>query len=136
MFQYLQFSDLDPYDDIFTSLRSDYPDYDGWFARKLHEPIWVAMNNTRIAAILYLKVEGDRLKIGTLKVADDSKAQGLATAALKLARDQAILNGCTNIYGTIYPRHHALISFLLDHGYEVEPDLTAMGEQVFSRPVG
>jgi RimJ/RimL family protein N-acetyltransferase len=135
MFQYLQFSDLDPDDTIFTSLREDYPEFDGWFERKLDEPIWVAMDGDKIAAILYLKVEGDRLKIGTLKVAPGHSGKGLAVAAIKLAVNQAILNTSRSVYGTVFPRHDRLIKMIERHGFTFGNELNERGEQVFSRTI-
>lgn len=128
------FGNVDVSADFFDSFRTDYPGFDGWFNRKADETAYVCRSDAgEIAAFLYLKREGadenygditpgfkqaQRLKIGTLKVV--SNGFKLGERFLKIVFDNALRNGASDIYVTIFRRtvdQYRLIRLLEDWGF-------------------
>ncbi|MFA4844302.1 MAG: hypothetical protein WC632_05050 [Candidatus Margulisiibacteriota bacterium] len=108
------FGNLNIRDEFFDSLRQDYPGFDDWFNRKSEDDAYVCMQDEKILAFLYIKIENKgekypdiepafaskkRLKIGTFKVA--ANGFNLGERFLKIVFDHALLFKAEEIYVTI-----------------------------------
>ena len=120
-------------DAFFDSFRQDYKDFDKWFNKKSDDTAYVCLEQTAVAAFLYLKTEGPnenysdiepafkpkrRLKIGTLKV--NLNGYKLGERFLKIIFDNAVRTRVEEIYVTIFPRtveQQRLIPLLEDFGF-------------------
>ncbi|TLY35633.1 MAG: hypothetical protein E6K60_10260 [Nitrospirae bacterium] len=127
------FGDVSLSDPFFDSFRVDYPEFKRWFGQKSQEPAYVCLEENRIVAFLYLKVENERepypdivpqfpakkrLKIGTLKV--ELNGFKLGERFLKIVFDNAIRQRVDEIYVTIFPYsivQERLIHLLEDFGF-------------------
>jgi hypothetical protein len=127
------FAHVDVGDPFFDSFRAEYPDFNRWYTRKSQEPAYVCLDDRRVAAFLYLKVEDQRepyhdivpvftpkkrLKIGTFKV--ELNGFKLGERFLKIVFDNAIVQRVDEIYVTIFPRsvvQERLIRLLEDFGF-------------------
>ena len=135
---------IDLEDPIFESLRSDYPDFDSWFANSCQlggREALVIDGGVSLAGICILKDEDDseyglpsqRLKLCTVKVAEPHRRQRFGALLLKAALDNADGRGRTGLYVTVFPHHAELIRLLEDHGFEVTQQLTNLNELVMWR---
>ncbi len=127
------FGNVNLADPFFDSFREDYPDFDRWFNRKSDESAYVCLEEDRLVAFLYLKVEDERepypdivptfkprrrLKIGTFKV--ELNGFKLGERLLKIVFDNAIIQRAQKIYVTIFPHsaeQERLIKLLEDFGF-------------------
>lgn len=118
---------------FFDSFRADYPGFDGWFAQKSDEPVYVCYEKSRLVSFMYLKVEDEReaysdiapqmraarrLKIGSLKVELDGLKLG--ERFLKIAFDNALRQCVEEVYVTVFRRSPAqkrLVHLLKDFGF-------------------
>lgn len=139
-------------DSFFDSFRSEYPQFNRWFARKSDEIAYSCTSETgEIVAFLYLKKEGpqenysdinpqfapkSRIKIGTLKV----KANGykIGERFIKIVFDNAFINHVDEIYVTAFCRtedHVRLLSLLEEWGFRKAGMKTSVAgvEDVFVR---
>ena len=127
------FGELDTTEDFFLPLREAYPGFDTWFNRKADETAYVCHSDGKIAAFLYLKLEGEhedysnidppfsrkkRLKIGTFKVALNGFRLG--ERFLKIVFDNALCLAVDEIYVTAFTstiEQQRLVRLLEDYGF-------------------
>lgn len=115
---------------FFDSLKKDYPDFVDWFRRKSKEGknAFVWNDEGQIVGFLYVKDEpececiGDlpaepRMKIGTLKIADNAGGRRIGEGAIGLALWKWRDSGLDSVYLTVYPHHKGLISMLESFGF-------------------
>jgi len=144
-FQSVLFSDVSVDDAFFDSLKEDYPDFTGWFARKSAEgeSALVYRDDLGIGAFVYLKDENEvielagqtlpaesRLKIGTLKVADWAQGERLGEGAIGLALWRWRDAGCSQVYVTVFEKHDTLVGMLRKFGFRLVGE-KANGESVY-----
>ena len=132
-FQFSKFANLDINDNIFDSLKADYPEFPEWYARKANEgaTALVFSDDDGLGAFIYLKTEHDepielveytlppvtRKKIGTLKLADRYQGLRLGEGALGLALWNWRKSQESEIYVTVFEKHKLLISQLERFGF-------------------
>ncbi|MFX0199653.1 MAG: hypothetical protein ACFFCW_26315 [Candidatus Hodarchaeota archaeon] len=127
------FGNLDITDELFQSLREEYPDFHKWFNRKADEPVYVCRSEGKLIAFLYLKIEREnenysdinppfskkrRLKIGTFKVVLNGFRLG--ERFLKIVFDNALRSAVDEIYVTTFRNRieqQRLINLLEDYGF-------------------
>ena len=119
------FKDCDLSDPFFDSLKSDYPEFEIWFAKKAddEEKAYVHRDDSSIQAFLYIKGREDeavgdlpaapRIKIGTMKICDTSKGKRLGEGAIGIALWKWQQSDLDEIYVTVYPKHGELIEKIL-----------------------
>ena len=131
-FKYCKFSKCNLEDSFFDSLKNDYAEFSIWFQKKISqdESAFVFEDNNKIKAFVYLKEENEevllvdsklpkerRLKIGTLKLADDIQGQRLGEGAIGVALWQWQRIKVNQVYITVFERHTKLISMLEQFGF-------------------
>jgi predicted nucleic acid-binding protein len=127
------FGNLDLADDFFISFKEDYPGYEKWFNKKAEEPVYICLSESKLIALLYLKVEGKnedykdidpfftpkkRLKIGSFKVTLNGFRLG--ERFLKIIFDNALLFKVDEVYVTIFNKRieqQRLINLLEEYGF-------------------
>ncbi len=127
------FGNLDISDEFFASLKEDYPGFEGWFNRKADEAVYVCRSESKLIALLYLKVENEtedysninppfqkkkRLKIGTFKVALNGFRLG--ERFLKIVFDNALRLRVEEIYVTAFNRlleQQRLVNLFEEYGF-------------------
>ena len=129
------FSEIDIKDSFFDSLRADYENekFNNWFLKKAKngEQALTLIENKRVYAFLYLKLENEpiklvecilpaelRLKIGTLKLDDSISQQRLGEGIIGVALWKWQESKCDSIYVTIFEKQKKLIGLLLKFGFE------------------
>ncbi|WP_163832269.1 N-acetyltransferase [Spartinivicinus ruber] len=134
--QYLKFKDINLEDSFFDSLKEDYSEFSDWFERKCENNAYVFKNdNNEIDGFLYHKIEEEavtdispplppkkRLKIGTFKV--NAHGTRLGERFIKKSLDFALLEGVSEVYVTIFPKHEALIDSFKRYGFREVADKT------------
>jgi GNAT superfamily N-acetyltransferase len=120
-------------DEIFDSLRSDYPGFDSWFVRSCQEgrQAWIARDPLgKLGAICIYKEEesaqvtsscrldGRVLKMSTLKVEKNVRGQKIGELLLKAAFRHASQNDYERIYVTVKEKQSELIDLLNDFGFQ------------------
>jgi GNAT superfamily N-acetyltransferase len=131
---------------IFDSLRDDYKHFDEWFRKSCQlgqREAFVIAGGDSLAGICILKDEDDeeyglpsrRLKLCTVKVAEPHRRQRFGALLIKAALDNAIRRSRTGVYVTVFDRQQELIRLLEDLGFEIAPQVTALGELVLWRPL-
>lgn len=128
------FGSIDPADEFFESLRSDYPAFDKWFNRKADEIAYVCRFEGKLIAFLYVKVEHEnedysdiippfrrkkRLKVGTFKVA--LTGWRLGERFLKIVFDNALHFDVDEIYVTTFDERsekQRLINLFEEYGFK------------------
>lgn len=127
------FSDIDPADPFFDSLKLDYGDgFSKWFERKsLSREVALIFRdvNQELVGFLYTKIEHEsledieptlpakpRLKIGTLKILPHGTRLG--ERFIKKAIDRAYNEGVEEIYVTVFPKHEALVTLFKKYGFQ------------------
>jgi L-amino acid N-acyltransferase YncA len=133
-FSSTRFMDVDVSDAFFDSLRNDYPEFNDWFLRKSEdgESALVCTDEEGIGAFVYIKEENEpiqltegsipafqRLKIGTLKVADRIQGERLGEGAIGLALWRWRESGRRQIYVTVFEKHQALVGILRKFGFRL-----------------
>lgn len=124
--------ELDIEDCFFDSLRSRYNEFDEWFKRKQNDgaKAYVTYNENKLGSFLMLKLEdenekyndfdipfkpGKRLKISTMKVADQGKKIG--ESFIKIIVDTALIHEVDEIYVTIFSEQERLIELFKEYGF-------------------
>jgi len=125
--------DLDPDDLIFDTLKEEYPDFEGWLARKGDRSAYISQNpDDSLGAVLILKPnefeeigydpplgKEERLKISTMKVAKDRRGQKIGELLLSIAFREAMHHGNEEVYLTHFPRNpDYLIDLIFDYGFK------------------
>ncbi|MGJ7550372.1 N-acetyltransferase [Pseudomonas alloputida] len=129
--KYEKFSNIDISDDFFSSLKSDYAEFEEWFQRKAQDDAeaYVFFNSrNRLDGFLYLKREdqpddkispplpgGLSVKVGTLKI--NAHGTKLGERFLKKAFDHAMIERADYMYVTIFEKHSGLISLIERYGF-------------------
>lgn len=95
--------DIDVNDPFFDSLKTDYPDYTKWFAKKKKQRAnaYVTVNKRHITSLLMIKVENEEEDYGNF------------SKEMKKCRRLKI----EEIYITILYKHKELINFLIKEGF-------------------
>lgn len=132
-FKYCKFSNCNIDDSFFESLKRDYSEFPQWFQKKINqnESAFVFEENNKIKAFVYLKEEYEeillvdnklpierRLKIGTLKLADDIQGQRLGEGAIGVALWHWQRLNVNQVYITVFEKHIKLISMLEQFGFK------------------
>ncbi|WP_149541213.1 GNAT family N-acetyltransferase [Siccirubricoccus phaeus] len=135
-------------DDIFDSLREDYPDFENWWRIKCvrgRRPCWVIYDNG-LAGLIVRKDETAKntdavtkadkiLKICTFKVRPEKRGVKLGELLLKKAFWFAQQNHYDLVYITTYASQVALIDLLEYYGFVhtlTKPDGELIYEKIFS----
>lgn len=144
-FKSCKFSNCNLDDSFFDSLKNDYAEFPIWFQKKINqdESAFVFEDNNKIKAFVYLKEEDEeillvnsklpierRLKIGTLKLADDIQGQRLGEGAIGVALWQWQRINVNQVYITVFERHIKLISMLEQFGFKYVGN-NLRGEKVY-----
>ena len=147
--KYEKFSNIDISDDFFSSLKSDYAEFEEWFLKKAKgdAEAYVFFNSrNRLDGFLYLKREdqpddkispplpsGLCVKVGTLKI--NAHGTKLGERFLKKAFDHAMIEGADYMYVTIFEKHSGLISLIERYGFVLHGSKTGINgtENVYVR---
>lgn len=138
------FGELDLEDSIFDSLKEEYDGFTEWADSNPERPVWVNYCGDSIGAILVLKpdeVENigrdpelgreKRLKISTLKVAEDRWGSKVGELLISIAIREAIAHDLEQIYLTHYiDEEDYLVTLVESYGFEHASDLDD-GEAIF-----
>jgi len=128
-FETKRFSDCSLNDLFFDSLKKDYQGFEEWFDAKSKGGAiaHVYMDEGSIQAFLYVKdheceTVGDlpaspRMKIGTLKVCEDSGRRRIAEGAIGIALWRWQRSELDEIYVTVFPKYDATIRLLETFGF-------------------
>lgn len=125
-----KFSQIQLNDHFFDTLKEDYPGFEQWFLKKADEYAEVLYDDAGLLdAFLYMKIElgpvndvkpalkeGRWLKIGTMKV--NPHGTRLGERFIKKVLDNAIVQGITNIYVTVFEKHRKLVELFKKYGFE------------------
>ena len=132
-------------DDIFNTLREDYPEFDLWWRDKCireHRPCWVVYDNG-VAGLIVRKDENSSntdakqkankiLKICTFKVRSEKRGTKLGELLLKKVFWHAQKNNYDLVYVTTYDTQVALIDLLEFYGF-VQTQVKSDGELVYEK---
>lgn len=123
---------VDRDDDIFTSLRNDYPDFQAWWRKCVeeHRGCWLVRGpGDRIDGLIVRKEEkGDEigvspdgrvLKLCTFKVATHAQGHKVGELLLRKALWYAQLNAYDAVYLTTFPHQRMLLDLLGRYGFHV-----------------
>jgi L-amino acid N-acyltransferase YncA len=125
-------------DPFFDSFRDDYPGFDEWLKTKARDRMcYYVMDQSRVISIAILKEEntpitmakgvqipaGRRLKVCSLKVAEESSGNKLIEKLLEIIFNECILNGYDETYVTVFRKHENLIYVLKRFGFEKKGEL-------------
>lgn len=147
-FHWCKFSNCKLSDTFFDSLRSDYPEFDAWFIKKSEEgkEAFVFEDEHGIGVFLYLKPECEtielverslpaeqRLKIGTLKIADRYQGQRIGEGAVGVALWRWQAEKCDEVYVTVFEKHKTMISLLEYFGFKCIGTKKDTGEYLFRK---
>ena len=127
---YQKFGGINLSDPFFDSLKSDYAEFEHWFARKADEFAYVFYGDAgEIDGFLYLKIENEaiddvdpplppacRVKVGTLKI--NPHGTRLGERFLKKIFDHAVTQDAAEIYVTVFEKHAALVALFQRYGFE------------------
>lgn len=147
-FHWRKFSDCNLMDGFFDTLRYDYPGFDTWYKNKSCEgkEAFVFEDDQGIGLFLYLKPECEaielvdrtlsakqRLKIGTLKIAERYQGQRIGEGAVGVALWRWQAEECDEVYMTVFQKHESLINIVERFGFECIGVKKNTGEYVFSK---
>jgi L-amino acid N-acyltransferase YncA len=124
-----QFSNINLSDPIFDSLKTDYAEFENWFAKKAADRAYVFFGKAgSIDGFLYLKIETEavsdvnpplpaakRVKVGTMKI--NPHGTRLGERFLKKIFDHAVTQRAVEIYVTVFDKHEALVSLFERYGF-------------------
>lgn len=124
-----QFDQIDINDKFFDSLKSDYPGFSDWYAKKRKEYAYVQYDKVgSLLGFLFLKMEYNSvndtvpiisapkiLKVGTFKI--DAHGTRLGERFIKVITDTAMKEKADLCYVTIFPKHIGLINLLKKFGF-------------------
>ena len=130
--QYRSLYNLNINDEIFNSLREDYPDFQLWLEKcaERQEEAWIVKNlsSNKIESICIHKEANEEdyadynlpkksLKLATFKVDEHYRGKKLGELMLKQAFLYAIKNNFKSCWMTVFPKHKVLIDFIKDFGF-------------------
>ena len=124
-----QFDQIDINDKFFDSLKSDYPGFSDWYAKKRKEYAYVQYDKVgSLLGFLFLKMEYNSvndtvpiisapkiLEVGTFKI--DAHGTKLGERFIKVITDTAMKEKADLCYVTIFPKHIGLINLLKKFGF-------------------
>jgi len=128
-------------DNIFSSLRADYAEFDTWFQKSCvreHRDCWTINVGSEIAGIAIRKEESfddlvekinsaenrfqtkpnKVLKICTFKIREEYRGEKFGEQLIKQVLWWSHKNKYDFVYLTIYPKHKSLVDLLLLYGFE------------------
>lgn len=136
---------LDPNDQIFLSLKDDYPAFDIWWekCRSEHRECWVVSDATQIAALCVFKeetqseaargVSGSRIfKISTFKVSEAYRGGRLGEQLLRQCLCYGYDAGYDTLYLTVFPKQQGLRELIRYYGFR-RVSTQANGELVYAK---
>lgn len=123
------FDEININDKFFDSLKSDYPGFSDWYAKKSNEYAYVQYDKTGgLLGFLFLKMEYNSvndtdpiisaqkiLKVGTFKI--DAHGTKLGERFIKVITDTAMKEKADLCYVTIFSKHIGLINLLKKFGF-------------------
>lgn len=124
-----KFKEIDLSDSFFDSLRSDYPGFDNWFARKREQDAYVQYDKFgKLTGFLYLKIENqcvmdisppliaDKiLKVGTFKI--NAHGTKMGEQFIKIIMDYALNENIDVCYVTTFNKQKGLIKLITQFGF-------------------
>ncbi|MDC7291797.1 GNAT family N-acetyltransferase [Blautia schinkii] len=131
-FQWRKFKDVDILDSFFDSLKNDYKEFPEWYAKKssIGEKTLIFEDEEGVGAFLYLKKENEplelvdkvfpakeRIKIGTLRLAERYRGLRLGEGALGVALWKWQEQKVEEIYVTVFEKHEELINLFNRFGF-------------------
>ncbi|MDD3919822.1 MAG: hypothetical protein PHO41_01400 [Eubacteriales bacterium] len=146
-FQWQRFADTNVNDSFFNGLKTDYPEFSEWFARKSEEgkSSLVFSDDEGIGAFLYVKEEREeiilsdqvlpmlnRMKVGTLCLSERYRNQRIGEGALGVALWKWQESKAEEIFITVFEKHELLIILLKRFGFHWVGN-NKRGERVYLR---
>lgn len=131
-FQWRKFADVDISDSFFDTLKKDYKEFPEWYAKKSieGEKTLIFEDEKGVGAFLYLKIENEslelvdevlpakeRIKIGTLRLAERFRGLRLGEGALGVALWKWQEQKVEEIYVTVFEKHEELINLFTRFGF-------------------
>ncbi|NHA67729.1 GNAT family N-acetyltransferase [Phycicoccus flavus] len=136
---------IDPEDKIFEGLRSDYPEFDEWFAKVRQQSdtrrCFVIEEDGAYAALGLLKFEGDCeysiagpvVKMSTFKVSEDHSGVKYGELLLKAILHSLTTTESASLYVEVLPSHPEVLDFLAAFGFVDQGYQSARGEHVLTK---
>ncbi len=136
---------LNPEDKIFDGLRSDYPEFDDWFAKVRQEietrRCFVIEEEGAYAAVALLKLEDDCeyaieepvVKISTFKVSEDHSGVKYGELLLKAILHSLTTTNSASLYVEVLPSHPEVLDFLAAFGFLDQGYRSVRGEYVVTK---
>lgn len=136
---------LDPEDKIFEGLRSDYPEFDDWFAKVRQQSgvrrCFVIEEHGAYAALALLKFETDCeypidapvVKISTFKVSEDHSGVKYGELLLKAILQNLTTTAAASLYVEVLPSHPEVLEFLAAFGFMDHGHRSGRGEHVLTK---
>lgn len=136
---------LNPEDKIFDGLRSDYPEFDDWFAKVRQQSdtrrCFVIEEDGAYAALALMKfendceyaIEGPVVKISTFKVSEDHSGVKYGELLLKAILHNLTTTESANLYVEVLPSHPEVLEFLAAFGFVDQGQRTGRGEHVVTK---
>lgn len=126
-------------DEIFSSLRADYADFDGWLRKIVHQHRKVHLitdADGHYAALMILKDEPDDdldlpgrvMKVSTLKVAEHARGRKYGELLLKHLFAVAHSRSFDYVYLTAHAKQEELMELLAGFGFETHEERRPTGE--------
>lgn len=131
-FEWRKFKDVNVNDTFFDSLKRDYIEFPGWYQKKSdnNEYALVFDDSQGVGAFVYLKKEAEpiklidktlpsiqRVKIGTLRLAERFRGLRLGEGALGVSLWKWRDTKCDEIYVTVFEKHRELINLFDRFGF-------------------
>ncbi len=115
---------LDETDEIFDSIRSDYPGFDEWLnkCKREHRQAWLIRNDAeKLAGFCIVNREpyenAKTLKICTFKISPSHNGNRFGELLLKTIFNYAFDNGYERLFVTAFPEQKQLIEFFRTFGF-------------------
>lgn len=136
---------LNPEDKIFEGLRSDYPEFDDWFAKVRQQSgtrrCFIIEEEAAYAALALLKfesdceyaLEGPVVKISTFKVSEDHSGVKYGELLLKAILHSLTTTESASLYVEVLPSHPEVLDFLAAFGFVDQGQRSGRGEHVVTK---
>lgn len=130
---------LDSNDEIFASVRQDYPEFDAWLTKckREHRQSWIVRGPDNTYAGVSIVNREDRedlglpdktLKICMFKISDQHAGYRYGELLLRDIFNYAEQNAFCSLFVKIFPRQERLIAFLSEFGFFDSAKPTSRGE--------
>ena len=144
--QQIMAHELDSSDEIFSGLRTSYPEFDKWMSKckREHRKTWVIKSpSTRYAAVVIVNKEdgkevglaGKVLKLCTFKVSKEFGGQKYGELLLRTIFNFAIKNDYDWLYVTFYDDKDDILYFVEQFGFEDIGIRNERNELIYSKPM-